>query len=132
MSIMSTSTSLHAAKDKPKIAVIGAGLAGLAAAYRLYQQGMDVEVFEARNRVGGRIFSVYVGGNITELAGQHISDGGENTNIQNLINEFGLELDHYRVKCKLFFGKILAMQAIGNLMWGSNSSNFFKGFTIQN
>src|SRR3979409_70943 len=40
------------------VCVVGAGFAGLAAAYRLEQAGADVVVLEARNRVGGRSFTV--------------------------------------------------------------------------
>jgi monoamine oxidase len=40
------------------VCVVGAGFAGLAAAYRLKQAGADVVVLEARNRVGGRSFTV--------------------------------------------------------------------------
>lgn len=40
-----------------RIAVIGAGLAGATAAARLAESGMQVTVFEARDRVGGRVLS---------------------------------------------------------------------------
>nr|WP_214742964.1 FAD-dependent oxidoreductase [Exiguobacterium sp. s48] len=39
------------------IAIIGAGVSGLYAALQLQQKGYDVTVFEARDRVGGRIFT---------------------------------------------------------------------------
>ena len=41
----------------PDIIVIGAGISGLAAALDLVQAGMTVEILEARDRVGGRIFT---------------------------------------------------------------------------
>jgi hypothetical protein len=48
---------LSAASDGERIAVIGAGMAGAAAARRLQDAGFDVTVLEARDRTGGRIDS---------------------------------------------------------------------------
>lgn len=45
-----------------KIAIVGGGLAGLYAAYRLQRLGIDWELFEARPRLGGRILSTPAGG----------------------------------------------------------------------
>ena len=42
---------------KQQIAIVGAGVSGLYAASELHQKGYDVTVFEARDRVGGRIFT---------------------------------------------------------------------------
>ena len=42
---------------KADVVVIGAGAAGLAAARRLHDAGIDVVVLEARERVGGRVFT---------------------------------------------------------------------------
>src|SRR5215213_7391986 len=43
--------------SSPRVVVIGAGFAGLAAAYELSRAGASVTVLEARNRVGGRVVS---------------------------------------------------------------------------
>lgn len=85
--------SLFSSPPKPKVIVVGAGLAGLTAAYRLEQQGFDVEVYEARNRVGGRVFSIKVGDRFKELGAQNITDGGEALHLRALIKEFNLTLE---------------------------------------
>lgn len=46
-----------AASNKKRIAIVGAGLAGLAAARELHRQGHEVIVVEARERIGGRIWT---------------------------------------------------------------------------
>ncbi len=84
-------------KKKPKVVVIGAGLAGLSAGYRLHKQGIDVHVYEARGRVGGRVFSVNIDGTIGELGAQNITDGGKSENILRLISEFDLEVSKDKI-----------------------------------
>ncbi|MGH7884622.1 MAG: flavin monoamine oxidase family protein, partial [Thermodesulfobacteriota bacterium] len=44
--------------DNCDVLIVGAGLSGLASAYYLSKNGIKVKVFEARNRIGGRILSV--------------------------------------------------------------------------
>ncbi len=51
------------------IIVVGAGLAALRAARDLSERGYDVVVLEARDRVGGRAYSVELGGRSAELGG---------------------------------------------------------------
>jgi monoamine oxidase len=42
---------------KGPVVILGGGIAGLTAAWRLWQQGVDCEVFEASERFGGRMFT---------------------------------------------------------------------------
>jgi len=61
----------HPRPDK-HVVVIGAGFAGLAAAYELTAAGYDVDVVEARARIGGRVRT------LTDLVpGKRVEGGGE-------------------------------------------------------
>jgi monoamine oxidase len=86
-----------------EVVVIGGGLAGLTVAHRLLLEGIDVHLYEARNRVGGRIFTAKVGGCIAELGGGHISDGGNAENIHRLVAEFALELRESKRNFSYFY-----------------------------
>ncbi len=78
-------------KDGPMVdaVIVGAGLAGLAAARRLKRNGASVRVLEARDRVGGRVQSVRLAsGHVIDLGAQLIGDA--QTRISALVNEVGL------------------------------------------
>jgi monoamine oxidase len=49
---------IDAADEKEVVAVLGAGVAGLAAARALHDAGYSVVIFEARDRIGGRVATV--------------------------------------------------------------------------
>ncbi len=48
--------------ETKKVIVIGAGVAGLTASIRLAQAGVSVILLEARDRIGGRVFTQIAGG----------------------------------------------------------------------
>jgi len=51
------------------VLVLGAGIAGLVAAYELHQAGCRVRILEARDRVGGRCWTLRGGDRVVELGG---------------------------------------------------------------
>jgi monoamine oxidase len=72
------------------VVVVGAGLAGLAAARKLTADGIDCLVLEARDRVGGRTLNHSIGdGKIVEVGGQWV--GPTQTRVLELMRELGLE-----------------------------------------
>ena len=71
--------------------VLGAGLAGLAAARDLANGGADVVVLEARDRVGGRVEQVFVDdGRPVQLGGELV--GHAHAAYLGLVQELGLTL----------------------------------------
>ncbi len=67
-------TAWKRATATENVAVVGAGLAGLSAATELARRGIAARVFEADNRVGGRVRSVrgVFPGQVAELGGEFI------------------------------------------------------------
>jgi monoamine oxidase len=80
-------------RKKTKIAIIGGGIAGLNAAYQLKKAGLTASVYEARQRLGGRILSVSgaVGeGLVSDLGGHFINT--DHADMLELAKEFGVKL----------------------------------------
>lgn len=73
------------------VAIVGAGLAGLNAARLLAARGVEVEIFEATPRLGGRALTHVHQGNIVELGPEFVH--GEPDLLLELIAEAKLELE---------------------------------------
>lgn len=76
------------------IAILGGGMAGLNCANHLLDSGLNFKIFEASNRVGGRILTHYNDamqlGIFPEFGGDFIDS--EHEDMLNLAKEFNLEL----------------------------------------
>ncbi|MCP4878125.1 MAG: FAD-dependent oxidoreductase, partial [Gammaproteobacteria bacterium] len=85
--------------NDPRIAIIGAGAGGMRTAHRLQQYGILSKVYEARNRVGGRMYSkqplhggsAFFPGRVLETGGEFISS--EHTALRNLVHQLNLQLE---------------------------------------
>lgn len=73
-----------------RIVVVGGGVSGLAAANELAQNGHGVLLLEAKERLGGRVFTKRVGGQIVELGAEFVH--GRNKSLLKALREGGLEL----------------------------------------
>jgi monoamine oxidase len=72
------------------VAVVGAGLSGLATAYRLVRADVDVIVLEARERVGGRAWRIPVGDTTFEAGCEALDH--EHHALRRLAGDVGTEV----------------------------------------
>ncbi|MBM4238267.1 MAG: FAD-dependent oxidoreductase [Gammaproteobacteria bacterium] len=123
-----SSTAYSAGSGDPDVIVIGAGLSGLEAALTLEENGLKVLVLEGRNRVGGRVFTLFdvpghpeVGGNtIANAYGRCIAAAARNkVEIVNLAPR----LFANRAGQELFIGG----ERIPLKDWASHPRNPFAG-----
>jgi monoamine oxidase len=84
------------AAAQPRVAIVGAGIAGLGCALTLADRGIASTIYEASHRVGGRMFSNRTGywadAQVSEWGGELI-DTGHKT-MRRLARRFGLPLDN--------------------------------------
>lgn len=73
------------------VCIVGAGFAGLTAALRLTQTGHSVYILEARERIGGKVWTKYLDdGSPVDMGGTFL--GPTQERIYALLDEFGLSI----------------------------------------
>ena len=86
-------SSAKAKRGGQRVAIVGAGLAGLTAAYELRKVGIEAAIYESSARVGGRVFTardIMAAGLTTELGGEFIDS--THADVLSVVGELGLEL----------------------------------------
>ena len=80
------------------VVVIGAGLSGLQAAYSARKEGLSVAVLEARDRVGGKVWSVPLASKrgTADLGAAWINDSLQ-PRIWSYVQQFGLQVVKQRL-----------------------------------
>jgi monoamine oxidase len=73
-----------------KVIVVGAGMSGLVAARKLHDHGVDVEIVEGRDRIGGRTHTVELAGASVDLGASWIHNG-KSSPMLPLVDELGIE-----------------------------------------
>ena len=85
-------SAARAAAGSPRVAIVGAGIAGLNAALTLQDKGIASTVYEASDRVGGRMHSDRSGywsdGQVSEICGELVDTN--HTAVLALAQRFGL------------------------------------------
>ncbi|WP_065571380.1 flavin monoamine oxidase family protein [Microbacterium oleivorans] len=85
------------------VVIVGAGAAGLTAANELRKAGLSVAVLEARERVGGRLWTDVVEGAMLELGGQWVSP--DQDALIDTVAELGLDtFSRYREGDSVYVG----------------------------
>lgn len=104
-----------------KVAVIGGGVSGMAAASFLARQGRQVDLYEASDRLGGRMA-------ISKLDGREICLGGKNIGSQ--YQEFTEFLAHYGKPQYEYFGLNSARLLNGKVLPFNSENKSRQLFTL--
>ena len=92
-------------QSKGAVIILGAGFAGLSAAYALHKRKIPFVILEARNRIGGRVFSFEADPAeklVIELGAEWV--GASHERMIELCDEFNLPLENNQFDSHLVFG----------------------------
>ena len=114
-------TDIH----RSEVVVIGAGLAGLNAALHLQDHGIEAQIIEAQDRVGGRIHSMRQLGGNKEAGGTYIGAGYKH--IIGAAERYGVKLIDVTPMLEFFREQELVLdgEIIRQADWPSHPANTF-------
>jgi monoamine oxidase len=77
----------------PRVVIVGAGLAGVSCAWKLHVNGVSADLYDARDRVGGRCWTArgFAYGQTAEHGGEFVDT--RHVQLRRLVATLGLELD---------------------------------------
>ncbi|MBC8111545.1 MAG: FAD-dependent oxidoreductase [Verrucomicrobia bacterium] len=112
------------------VLILGAGFAGLSAAYMLHEKNIKFTILEARNRIGGRVFTNFLASGLhTELGAEWI--GASHTNLINACQEMNLKLIDHRFEGHLTLNGVY--QTPQNILkdagWEKKIQDLYKNFS---
>ncbi|MFX0545751.1 flavin monoamine oxidase family protein [Roseovarius sp. S1116L3] len=117
-------TSARANDMQTDVAIIGGGLSGLALARQLQNDGIDFQLFEARNRLGGRIDALKLPGGAVELGPSWLWPG--QPRMAALLKDLGL-----RSFAQYSQGLSLAEDAAGRVHKGAGYASMAGALRIE-
>jgi len=108
-----------------EVVVLGAGLAGLTAALHLQDHGIEVQVIEAQDRVGGRVHSMRQLGSNKEAGGTYIGAGYQH--VISAAERYGVKLIDVTPMLEFFREQelVLGGEIIRQSEWPTHPANPF-------
>ncbi|WOJ93093.1 FAD-dependent oxidoreductase [Congregibacter variabilis] len=85
------------AATRPTVAILGAGIGGLSAAFELEKAGYDVTILEASHRIGGRNFTVRSGTVIDEIGNRQVCEFDDDPSLYFNAGPARIPAVHHRI-----------------------------------
>eukprot|EP00127_Corallochytrium_limacisporum_P004341 Clim_evm24s158 gene=Clim_evmTU24s158 len=117
-------------KAAPKIAIIGAGVAGLSCARQLQNFGFNVVVYEALGRVGGRVWTRRTPDGVACDMGAMVLTGLSGNPLVHLLRQLSIPLTAVRSKCPLYDIDGLRVPADEDDRWESAFNKFLDACSM--